>query len=343
MAMSTDTWLELPDAPSIDGLRFRRPRPDDAEYEALAELIGVASRADQIPWFPSGSMLREEWEDDPEVFVPEADGIVAEAGGGLIAVAGTDRALRVGRPVYQTWGHVDPAWRRRGIGRAILRENLRRVNQRALALGDVAAGARAEVRGVAGEAEPGHQAILTAEGMVPIRWVFLMLRPTLDDIPEAPLPHGIELRPVEPGQHRALVLAEDEAFQDHWEHRDFSEAGFTALFERSELDTSLWVAAWDGDQIAGLVQSWIWADENERLGVQRGWLERISVRRPWRRRGLGRAITAEALRRLRGVGLADAMLGVDADNPTGALGLYESMGFEVAQRSMIYAWPGRSE
>ena len=38
MAMSTDTWLELPDAPSIGGLRFRRPRPDDAEYEALAEL-----------------------------------------------------------------------------------------------------------------------------------------------------------------------------------------------------------------------------------------------------------------------------------------------------------------
>ena len=117
----------------------------------------------------------------------------------------------------------------------------------------------------------------------------------------------------------------------------------TALFERTELDTSLWVAAWDGDEIAGVVQSWIWADENERLGVRRGWLERISVRRPWRRRGLGRAITAEALRRLRAAGLADAMLGVDAGNPTGALGLYAGMGFEVAQRSMTMGGRRRSD
>jgi ribosomal protein S18 acetylase RimI-like enzyme len=73
--------------------------------------------------------------------------------------------------------------------------------------------------------------------------------------------------------------------------------------------------------------------------VARGWLERISVRRPWRRRGLGRAITAEALRRLRDAGLRDAMLGVDADNPNGALELYEGLGFEVAQRSMVFGWP----
>jgi mycothiol synthase len=339
MTALTPTWLDLADAPSIDGLRFRRPRREAAEYEALAELIGVASRTDDIPWFPSGAMLRDEWEDDPEVFGPESDGIVAEVDERLVAVAGTDRALRVGRPVYQAWGHVDPAWRGRGIGRAVLRENLRRANERAVTLGDIAAHGRAEVRSLAGEAEPGHQAILAAAGMVPIRWIFLMLRPTLDDIPDTPLPTGIELRPVEPDQHRGLLLAEHEAFRDHWEHRDFSEAGFTALFERSELDTSLWVAAWDGDEIAGVVQSWIWADENERLGVRRGWLERISVRRPWRRRGLGRAITAEALRRLRTAGLADAMLGVDADNTTGARGLYEGMGFEVAQRSMIYGWP----
>src|SRR6266540_544910 len=47
----------------------------------------------------------------------------------------------------------------------------------------------------------------------------------------------------------------------------------------------------------------------------RGWLERISVRRPWRRRGLARAITAESLRRLRAAGLSEAMLGVDSENP----------------------------
>ena len=50
-------------------------------------------------------------------------------------------------------------------------------------------------------------------------------------------------------------------------------------------------------------------------------------------------MTAEALRRLKGAGMEDAMLGVDAENPTGALGLYEGLGFEVDHRSQIFAWP----
>ena len=70
--------------------------------------------------------------------------------------------------------------------------------------------------------------------------------------------------------------------------------------------------------------------------MARGWLEHISVRRPWRGRGLGRALTAEGLRRLRAAGMTEAMLGVDAENPTGALGLYERLGFEVHQRTTAY-------
>jgi mycothiol synthase len=340
MATTTDTWLDLPDAPAVDGLRFRRPCGDDAEYDTLAEVIGIASRADDIPWFPSGTMLREEWEqDDTDEFDPARDAVVAEVDGRIVAVAGQWRVIRSGRPVYSPWGHVDPAWRRRGIGGAMLRENLRSADARAIALGDAPADGRAVVRTLAGETEPGFQAILRAAGLVPIRWVFLMRRPTLDDIPDAPLPDGLELRPVEPAQHRAIVLADDEAFRDHWEPRDFTESSFKALFEKEELTTDLWVVAWDGDEVAGSVQTWIWPHENERLGVKRGWLDSISVRRPWRRRGLARAMTAEALRRLKVVGIEDAMLGVDAENPTGALGLYEGLGFEVDQRSQIFSWP----
>ena len=91
--------------------------------------------------------------------------------------------------------------------------------------------------------------------------------------------------------------------------------------------------------MAGVVQNWIWQEENEQLSVRRGWLERISVRRPWRRRGLGRALTAAALIRLREAGLDEAMLGVDSENPTGALALYEELGFAVDRRSAAYRRP----
>jgi len=168
-----------------------------------------------------------------------------------------------------------------------------------------------------------------------------MRRPTLDDVPVAPLPDGLELRPVTAEQHRVIFDAEAEAFRDHWQSREMTEEDFVSLYKSSDLDTGLWVVAWDGDEIAGVVQNWVFADENEKLGVARGWLEHISVRRPWRRRGLGRAITAESLRRLKVAGLTDAMLGVDAENPTGALGLYEGLGFEVYQRSIAYGPPTR--
>jgi mycothiol synthase len=101
----------------------------------------------------------------------------------------------------------------------------------------------------------------------------------------------------------------------------------------------LWVVAWDGDLVAGVVQNWIWTAENASLGVARGWLEHISVRRPWRRRGLARAITATALRRLRDAGMDDAMLGVDSENANGALGLYEGLGFAIHSRSSAYRRP----
>jgi mycothiol synthase len=339
MDATSTPWLQLDGAPQIDGLRFRRPRNDDAEYDELAEMIGEACKADTIPWHPSGSMLREDWTGDLEAFDPARDALVAEVDGRAVAVGGHWRVLRHGRPVYSLWGHAHPAWRRRGIGRAMLAEHLRAAQERGLALGDISPGDRVEVRSLAAETETGFQAILTAAGLVPVRWIFQLRRPTLDDIPDAPLPEGLELRPVERDQVRAVLLADDEAFRDHWEPRDFTEASMRSEMESKELRLDLWVVAWDGDEVVGSVQGWIWPEENEALGVERGWLDSISVRRPWRRRGVARAMTAEALRRLKAAGMEDAMLGVDAENPTGALGLYEGLGFEVDHRSRIFAWP----
>ena len=336
METTSDSWLELAGAPAIEGLRFRRPRGDDADYEALAAVAVAASRADEIPWAPTGTIRREELEGSDGLDIAR-DVVLAVVDDAVVGEAGVTRRLRGGRPTYDLYGHIDPEFRRRGIGRAMLHQNLRRVAER------VASGEDGtlsyQLRGFADEGEVGHRALLEAEGFTPARWFFLMRRPTLDDIPDLPLPEGIEIRPVLPDHHRAIFDAELEAFQDHWQPHDPSEAEFTSLFARSDLDTDLWIVAWDGEAIAGVVQNWIWREENRQLGLERGWLEHISVRRPWRRRGLGRAITAAALRRLRDAGMTDAMLGVDADNPTGALGLYQSLGFEVDQRATAFWGP----
>jgi mycothiol synthase len=83
----------------------------------------------------------------------------------------------------------------------------------------------------------------------------------------------------------------------------------------------------------------IYHSDNEAFGRRRGWLDSVFVRRAWRRRGLGAALVARALVRLREAAMDAAMLGVDSDNPSGALALYERAGFEVHRRSAAYRKP----
>jgi mycothiol synthase len=80
-------------------------------------------------------------------------------------------------------------------------------------------------------------------------------------------------------------------------------------------------------------------EENEALGIKRGWLEHVSVRRPWRGKGLAKALCADAFRVLRDRGMEEAWLGVDGTNPTGALQLYERLGFTVGRRWHAFGRP----
>ncbi|HEX2222441.1 MAG TPA: GNAT family N-acetyltransferase, partial [Candidatus Limnocylindria bacterium] len=237
---------------------------------------------------------------------------------------------------YRLFGGVDPAWRRRGIGTALFADNQRR----ARALAETHRTERARVFGAfAGEHQAGAIALLRHGGFTQVRWFFDMERPNLEDIPELPLPEGIELRPITPDLYRRVWEADIEAFRDHWGGHDESEEAMRRHFESPASDPSLWIIAFDGDEVAAGVVNTIYHEENEALGVRRGWLDSVFTRRPWRRRGLARALIARSLAILRDRGMTSAALGVDADNPLGALGLYESLGFAVSERFSAWRKP----
>jgi ribosomal protein S18 acetylase RimI-like enzyme len=183
-----------------------------------------------------------------------------------------------------------------------------------------------------------RDAAVAKRGYVPVRHFYTMVRPTLDDLPDAPMPEGLEIREVRREDMEQIFRAEVEAFRDHW---GFSEPGQR---DRDEFfddpihsDTSLWRVAWDGPEVAGMVRSYIHPEQNEQLGVQRGWVEHISVRRPWRRRGLARALIAASFPLLRARGMTEGALGVDTENVSGALRVYERCGFQVVARSSEYS------
>ena len=88
-----------------------------------------------------------------------------------------------------------------------------------------------------------------------------------------------------------------------------------------------------------MVLSYIDKDQNEIYRRKRGYTENICVRRPWRRQGLAKALIAASLTALKERGMSEAGLGVDAENTSGALHLYESMGYRVVKTSTIYRKP----
>jgi mycothiol synthase len=185
-----------------------------------------------------------------------------------------------------------------------------------------------------------REALVLGAGYEPVRHGYSMVRPSVADLPDAPLPRGLEIREVRPEQLRPIWDAATEAFRDEWGYREPTETDYERyLADPVMSDSSLWRVAWDGDEVAGQVRSYINEEENEKFGRLRGYTEHISVRRPWRRRGLARALIAASFPLLRARGMTEAALGVDTENVSGALRVYEGCGFRPVSRSTTYRKP----
>jgi mycothiol synthase len=316
-----------------------RLRPFGGEPD-LAEIVRIQNAeaaADGITERRSVEGLAAEFSHPSESFDPGRDVTIAEVDGRPVAVARREWVDTTdGLREYRVDGAVDPAWRRRGIGAALLRENERR--QRQLAATHATSNPRI-LGSWSGGTQPGDDAILRAAGYEPARWFFEMTRPTLDHVAEVPLPDGLELRPITRDLAKQVWDADVEAFADHWGGFDHSDEHLERWLAEPSTDLSLWVVAFDGDQVAGGIINAIDAAENAALGMRRGWLASVFTRRPWRKKGLATALIATSLARLRERGMTSAALGVDADNPSGALGIYERVGFEVSYRASAWRKP----
>jgi mycothiol synthase len=183
--------------------------------------------------------------------------------------------------------------------------------------------------------------VVAARGYRPARYFFGMVRPDLEQIPDVPLPPGVEVRPVHEENLRAVFEAEVEAFRGHWGagSASGSEAHWIQFRDEPLNDLALWQVAWAGDTIVGIVRPYINDEDFRILGVRRGWCENISTHADWRGRGIAKALITRALRALRDRGMTEAALGVDASNETGAVALYRSMGFVERTRDTDFRKP----
>jgi mycothiol synthase len=156
-------------------------------------------------------------------------------------------------------------------------------------------------------------------------------RPT----PEPNWPEGIDVRSFEQGDARTFYEAQQETFADTWEPAEetFERWSHWGL-ESPAFDPGLWFLASEGAETAGFAICFRRSGDPQTASVRL-----LGVRRPWRRRGLGRALLLHAFAEFRRRGFRRAGLGVDAESLTGAHKLYESVGMHVERRFDIYEKP----
>jgi mycothiol synthase len=180
--------------------------------------------------------------------------------------------------------------------------------------------------------------VLESAGFVPIRH-FLQMRIdlSLDELPQAAWPDGLELRCFFSGRDETeLFAAFREAFAEHSDDAEVTEAEWwteNRYAPNASFDPTLWFIASDGATIAGFSI----CREREEDAENVGWVSLLGVRPHWRGRGLGEALLAHSLAVLRARGLGRAALNVDIDNTTGALRLYEKAGMNPVPAFTIWS------
>jgi len=170
--------------------------------------------------------------------------------------------------------------------------------------------------------------VFKTHGFSPERYFFNMTRDNNKELGEFALPEGIVIRKPEEHEYRKVFDMYKEAFKDHWGYQPTSEKEFESWPDEREFQPDLWKIAWDGDKVVGTVLNYVDEAENEENNRKRGYTETITVHRDYRGKGIAKAIIAESIRMFTAMDMEECALGVDAENTSGALKLYQHLGFE---------------
>ncbi len=290
------------------------------------EIVDLLSACDVAEVGEPDSTL-EDLENDwsLEGFDLGTDAWVAEGPSGLVGYAYAGDQFRTGELEADLWVHPDH--HEPELGGRLLGLAERRAAQVALERGypdpvlDVFCMA----------ANRGKRDLLRRHGYELKRTVYRMTADLTDGTPAVSTPEGLEIRPFRlEADARTMHDTMTEAFEDHFRRSDEPfEAWKTRLLGHASFDPDLWWLAWDGDEAAGGLIAYDHGDL--------GWIQGLGVRRPWRRRGLGAALLAQALAAFAARGQLRVDLGVDAQGETRPLRLYERAGMQASSAYELYA------
>ncbi len=233
------------------------------------------------------------------------------------------------------WLRVHPDHQQRGLEAALLQ--WAEAHTREMALPRAAGGTRICLMGYRNSLDTPGQVAYKQAGFKVVRHMYRM-QIELDKAPPAPVwPVDCALRAFVPGQDDEGVLhVYREAFQDHW--------GYVALpYEEDQkmfrhwmtdpiFDPALWQLVMVDERLVGISLNQAHLDEDPAMG----WISMLGVLREYRHQGIATALLLHGFGQFYQRGQKRVGLGVDTQNLTGALRLYESAGMRVVRQTNVF-------
>ena len=313
--------LDLPQA--VGGLTFRPLAM--ADLAAVNSVIAASFAVDSPLWHSSTEELEQLF--STEGVDLARDGIVGVDADGHVLACGVSVPVpsRATLVLVILEGSVHPDVRGRGIGRAVLAWQLDRGRQQLAASGVDLPGIL-EHTDLAGAPS---LALAARAGLEPLRYWIEMERPLRESVEVPELPAGYELFVPTPADIDDLLVAKNDSFRDHWGSQPMLSSDWRRFLEgsSSRLDLSAAVRD-DSGRIAAFALVNVDPDGFAARGYPFGYVHWVGTVRDHRGRGLAPVVLGTALAAIAADGLDAAVLDVDAENPSGALGLYERLGFE---------------
>ena len=313
-------------------LRWAPPRrEDDPDFAALlAAMEAVDQRGETFELADLDDEWRSVWSH------PDTDSIMVWDGPQLVGFVwltvrpGQREAHKIGQ-----WGGVRPSHRRRGIGTQLVAWAIDRAAEVAPTLDE---GLPVKLETDAAAHQTDLLAVTARAGYEPVRHFLEIARPTTAPPPTVRPTVGLELVPWAPEVDEEARLCHVESFADHWgsepRTREEWEQWYTG-HRAFRPDLSLLAVDPSTSEVAGLVLCAAYPQDWATV-PREAWVNTVGTRRAWRGRGVASWLMSESLQRIAAAddGFERAILGVDAENPTGALSLYRRLGFDEDVRSV---------